>query len=64
MSTAIDNFTNKLHDNLEALENRANALKESLKSAPQKTRAQIQSKLDRAKTNLEAKKQEFDIRHT
>jgi hypothetical protein len=49
MSAAIDNFTSKLHDNLEALENQAKSLKENIKSAPAKTRAEIQSKLDAAK---------------
>ena len=46
MSTAIDNFTNKLHGDLEALENRAKSLKENIQSAPKKTKAEIQSKLD------------------
>ena len=60
MSTMIDNFTKQLHDNLEAVEDRAKSLKKSLKSAPEKTQAEIQSKLDKVKANLEAKKQEFD----
>ena len=60
MSIAIDNFTKQLHDNLEAVEDRAKSLKESIQSAPKKTQAEIQSKLDEVKTKLEAKKQEFD----
>lgn len=60
MSTAIDNFTKQLHDNLEAVEARVKSLKESIQSAPKKTQAEIQSRLDEAKTTLDAKKQEFD----
>ncbi len=60
MSIAIDNFTKKLHDNLEAVEDRAKSLRESVRSASKKTQVEIQTKLDEAKTNLEAKKQEFD----
>jgi exonuclease VII large subunit len=60
MSTKIDNFTKKLHDDLEAVEDRAKSLKENMQSASKKTQAEIQSKLDGAKTNLNAKKQEFD----
>ena len=60
MSTAIDNFTNQLHDNLEAVEERAKSLNKSIKSATKKNQAEIQSKLDEAKASLVAKKQEFD----
>jgi chromosome segregation ATPase len=60
MSTAIDNFTQNLHDNLEAIEDRAKALRKSIRSAPKKTQAEIQAKLDEAKANLDAKKQQFD----
>jgi hypothetical protein len=60
MSTAIDNFTKQLHDNLEAVEERAKSLKASIQAAPKKTQAEIQSKLDEAKIKLGAKKQEFD----
>jgi hypothetical protein len=60
MSIAIDNFTKQLHDNLEAVEDRAKALKENLQSAPKKTQAEIQLKLDEAGKTLEAKKQQFD----
>jgi hypothetical protein len=60
MSTAIDNFTSQLHDNLEAVEERAKALNKSIKSATKKDRVEIQSKLDEAKASLAAKKQEFD----
>lgn len=60
MSTAIDNFTKQLHDNLEAVEDRAKSLKQQIQSAPRKTQAEIQSTLDTAKTNLEARRQEFD----
>lgn len=60
MSTAIDNFTKQLHDNLEAVEDRAKSLKNHIQSFPGETQAEIQSKLDEAKTNLGAKKQEFD----
>lgn len=60
MSTAIDSFTKKLHDNLEAIEDRAKSLRKSIRSVPKKTQAEIQEKLEEAKTNLDAKKQEFD----
>jgi hypothetical protein len=60
MSTAIDNFTNQLHDNLEAVEDRAKSFKHNIKSATKKNQAEIQSKLDEAKASLAAKKQEFD----
>lgn len=60
MSTTIDNFTQQLHDNLEAVENRAKSLKESVESATKNTQAELQAKIDEMKTNLEAKKQEFD----
>jgi tellurite resistance protein len=60
MSTTIDNFTKQLHDNLEAVEDRAKSLKESLQSATKNTQAELQAKLDEAKTKLEAKKEQFD----
>jgi hypothetical protein len=68
MSTAIDNFTSQLHDNLTAVEDspkatlreRAKSLNQSIKSATKKNQAEIQSKLDEAKVSLAAKKQEFD----
>ena len=60
MSTAIDNFTKQLHDNLEAVEDRAKSLNKSIKSAAKKSQAEIQSKLDEAKASIAAKKQEFD----
>ena len=60
MSPAIDNFTQQLHDNLEAVENRAKSLKKYIQALPGKTQAEIQSKLDEAKINLDAKKQDFD----
>lgn len=60
MSTTIDKFTKQLHDNLEAVEYRLKFLKESIQSAPKKTQAEIQSKLDEAKAKLDTKKQEFD----
>jgi predicted nucleic acid-binding Zn-ribbon protein len=60
MSTAIDNFTSQLHDNLTAVEDRAKSLKHNIKSATKKNQAEIQSKLDEAKASLAAKKKEFD----
>jgi hypothetical protein len=60
MSTAIDNFTSQLHDNLTAVEDRAKSLNKSIKSATKKNQAEIQSKLDEAKVSLAGKKQEFD----
>jgi hypothetical protein len=60
MSTAIDNFTNQLHDKLEVLEDRAKSLRKNILSMPKETQSEIQSKLDRAKINIDAKKQEFD----
>ncbi|WP_373546417.1 hypothetical protein [Chamaesiphon sp.] len=60
MSTAIDNFTSQLHDNLEAVEDRAKSLNKSIKSATKKNQDDIQSQLNKAKASLAAKKQEFD----
>ena len=60
MSTTVDNFTKKLHDNLEAVEERVKSLRDSLQSMPKKTQHEIQSKLDEAKATLNSKKQEFD----
>ena len=60
MSVALDNFTKQLHDSLEAVESRANSLRESIQSSPKKTQAEIQLKLDEAKKALDAKKKEFD----
>jgi DNA helicase IV len=60
MSTAIDNFTNQLHDKLEGLEDRAKSLRKNIRSMPEETQAEIQSKLDKVKINIAAKKQEFD----
>jgi hypothetical protein len=60
MSTTVDNFTKKLHDNLEVVEERVKSLRDSLQSVPKKTQDEIQSKLDEAKASLNAKKQEFD----
>ena len=60
MSTKIDNFTKHLHDNLEAIEDRAKSLRENVQSAPKKTQAEIQSKLDEAREGLDSKKHEFD----
>jgi hypothetical protein len=60
MSTAIDNFTSQLHDNLEAVEDRVKSLKHNIKSGTKKNQADIRLKLDAAKGSLAAKKQEFD----
>ena len=60
MSTTVENFTKKLHDNLEAVELRVKSLRDSLQSVPKKTQDEIQSKLDEAKAQLNFKKQEFD----
>ncbi|MEY3303666.1 MAG: hypothetical protein ACK5RE_03360 [Pseudanabaena sp.] len=60
MSTKVDNFTKKLHDNLEVVEERLKSLRDNLQSVPKKTQDEIQSKLDEAKATLESKKQEFD----
>jgi hypothetical protein len=60
MSTAIDNFTSQLHDNLEAVEDRAKSLRNNIKSATKINQAEFRSKLDEAKASLAAKKQEFD----
>lgn len=60
MSTTVDNFTKKLHDNLEVVEERVKSLSDSLQSVPKKTQDEIQSKLDEAKATLNAKKHEFD----
>lgn len=60
MGATIDNFTKKLHDNLEAVEDRAKSMQKSIQSAPKKTQAEIQAKLEAAKANLDKRKQEFD----
>jgi hypothetical protein len=60
MSTTVDNFTKKLHDNLEVVEERLKSLRDNLQSVPKKTQDEIQSKLDEAKAKLNSKKQEFD----
>lgn len=60
MSTAIDNFTNQLYDRLEGLEDRAKSLRNNIRSMLEETQAEIQSKLDKAKVNLNANKQEID----
>lgn len=60
MGTAIDNFTNQIHDKLQGLEDRAKSLRKNILSMPRETQSEIQSKLDKAKMNLDAKKQEFD----
>lgn len=59
MRTVIDNFTSQLHDNLEAVENRAKSLRRKIKSATNKDQTDIQLQLDAAKTSLAAKKKEF-----
>jgi hypothetical protein len=60
MSATIDNFTKQLHDNLEAVEDRAKLLRKSIQSTTKKSQAEVQLALDEAKNKLEAKKQEFD----
>jgi len=60
MSTAIDNFTKQIHDNLEAVEDIVKSLKENIQSVPKKTQSEIQEKFNEAKVKLDAKKQEFD----
>jgi tellurite resistance protein len=62
MSTTIDNFTQQLHENLEAIENRAKSLKESLQSATKNTQAELQSKLEEANAKLDAKKQQSEVK--
>jgi hypothetical protein len=44
VSAATGNFTRQLYDNLEAVEDQAKSLRESIQSAPKKTQAEIQSK--------------------
>jgi hypothetical protein len=60
MSAVIDKFTKQVHDDVEAVEERAKSLKKTIKSATKKTQDDIQSKLGEVKSNLEAKKHEFD----
>ena len=59
MSTKIDSFTKQIHDNFEAVEDRAKSLKKTIQSASKKTEVEIQSRLDEAKTKLDAKREEF-----
>jgi hypothetical protein len=61
MTTAIDNFTKNLYDNLEAVEERVKSLRESIQSAPKKTQIEIESQIDEAKTKLDAKKDVLDL---
>jgi hypothetical protein len=56
----LTTFTQQLHDNLEAVEDRAKSLKNIIQSLPKKTEVEIQSKLDEAKTKLEVKREEFN----
>lgn len=60
MSAAIDNFTKQLHDDLEAVEDRAKSLRKSIKSATIKSQSEIQAKLDKTKSSIDAKKHELD----
>ena len=60
MSTAIDNFTQQLHDNLETIETRTNQFRKDIQAVPKRTRAEVQLKLDEAKEALDSKKNEFD----
>lgn len=60
MSTTIDKFTKQLHDNLEAVEDRAKSVRRSIRSTRKKSQVEIQSQLDEARKKLEDKKQEFD----
>lgn len=55
-----NSFAKQLHNNLEAVEDRAKSLRENVESAAKKSQADIQSALDEARTRIEAKKQEFD----
>jgi hypothetical protein len=57
MSKAINNFTQQLHDNLEASEDRVKSIQDSIKSASQKTQTEIQLRLDEVKAGLEKKHQ-------
>lgn len=53
MSKAINNFTQQLHDNLEASKDRVKSIQDSIKSASQKTQTEIQLRLDEVKAGLE-----------
>lgn len=59
MATA-NSFTNQLHKDLEAIEERAKALKKNIQSTTEKSQADVQLALGEAKTRIAAKKQEFD----
>ncbi len=60
MSTTIDKFTKQLHRNLEIVEESVKSLRDNIQTVPKQTQVEIQSKLDQAKANLSAKKQEFE----
>ncbi|NMF60196.1 hypothetical protein [Pseudanabaena yagii] len=60
MSNATETLSKQFFDNLQVLEDRAKSLKENIQSSTKKTQSEIQSSLVEIRTNLSAKKHEFD----
>lgn len=60
MNNATENLSKQFFDNLQLLEDRAKSLKENIQSSTKKTQSEIQSSLAEIRTNLSAKKHEFD----
>lgn len=60
MNNATENLSKQFFDNLQVLEDRAKSLKENIQSSTKKTQSEIQSSLAEIRTNLSAKKHEFD----
>ena len=62
MGEKIDQFCNELRDELTAADNRLQHLKGQLETANQETREAIQSKLDKAKADLDERKRTAEDR--
>lgn len=59
MSEKIDNFTNTLRDQLNAMDDRLTSIKSTIESASQETEATVESKLNEVKAKLKTKQNEF-----
>lgn len=60
MSKQTDNFTNRLRDQLNDIDDRLSAVKLTIESASQESQAVIESKLKAVKAKLETKRQDFN----